>query len=149
MLANYFAFVLLVGLKQSITAGNRPIIRNHDSVIALSSVLGSRLVFNVDNVDSKTITWYKGLSDLKPLISNAAPSAHAHDLSFKIHRPVLARHQLHNGTKLVIEQTSVGDEGFYTLTVGTDPATLKHFLYHVSSAGCSPSRHSLLNLSSR
>ncbi|CAF0745801.1 unnamed protein product [Rotaria sp. Silwood1] len=88
----------------------------------VSSVLGTRLIFNIDRIDEltdgeslRTIFWYKGIIDLKPLYTFANQS----------------RYHIINRTKLLIKKTSIGDEGFYTLKIQTKLNTYKQYLYHV------------------
>jgi hypothetical protein len=102
------------------------------NIISISSILGTQLLFNaeildklVDDENSKTIVWYKGITDLKPLVNS-------HSLSVNFTISIQSRYYIVNRTKLVIKQTSIGDQGFYTLKVQTEPNISKRYLFHVS-----------------
>jgi hypothetical protein len=98
----------------------------HDDIISISSVLGTRLIFNVEifDEDLQIVFWYKGSTDLKPLINSTGLS-----VNFTI--PTRSRYYIVNQTRLIIEQTLIGDEGFYTLKIRTKPNIYKQYLYHV------------------
>jgi len=139
MQLKYLISLLLIVLKSNVVEHHRPIIANHDTIISISSVLGTRLTFNVkvlneliDGENPKTIIWYKGIIDLKPLISNSIPLPYSNGLLVNFPVPAQSRYRLVNQTKLNIEQTMIGDEGFYTLRIQTDSNTYAHYLYHVS-----------------
>jgi hypothetical protein len=123
--------LILIILELIVAEHQRTITYNHDNIISISSVLGTRLIFNVEildelisNDDPKTIVWYKGSNDLKPLINFTGLLA---DVTVPIH----SRYHLVNRTKLIIEQTSIGDEGFYTLKIQIKTNVYKQYLYHV------------------
>ncbi|CAF0739214.1 unnamed protein product [Rotaria sordida] len=122
MLFNYRINLILIFLNLIIAEHYNTVLNNHDNIILISSVLGTQLIFNVEEINEviddenlKTIFWYKGIINLKPLyiISNRS------------------RYHIINRTKLIIEQVSIGDEGFYTLKIQTKLNTYKQYLYHV------------------
>ncbi|CAF2852483.1 unnamed protein product [Rotaria sp. Silwood2] len=123
MLLNYQIVLVLNFLNLIIANHYSTILNNHDNIRLISSVLGTRLIFNVDGVNEitidgesvKTIFWYKGIIDLKPLYIV----------------PNRSRYHIINRTKLLIEQTSIGDEGFYTLKIQTKLNSYKQYFYHV------------------
>ena len=106
-------------------------IQDTDPVIPLSAVLGAQLVFNLDEIIelnySKTITWYKGAGDLKRAILTPVRSTQSHSV------PISSRYAIVNQTKLLILQTLVGDEGFYTLEIKTNLKNFEYYFYHVRS----------------
>ncbi|CAF1071414.1 unnamed protein product [Adineta steineri] len=124
MLFSCCIFLQLIILQLTIAKHHDVAITDHNTIISISSILGTQLIFNVDTFNelrdgnsSKTISWYKGITNLKPLISNSVS--------------IQSRYKLINQTKLIIEQTLIGDEGFYTLKIQTDINISKHYLYHV------------------
>jgi hypothetical protein len=123
-----FNYLLLIVLKLIIVEHQHAVAHNHDNIISISSVLGTQLLLNTelldqrtDNEVSKAIVWYKGINDLKPLIASR-------DLSVNIPQ---SRYHIVNRTNLLIAQTFIGDEGFYTLKIRTEPNISKQYLYHV------------------
>ncbi|CAF1014783.1 unnamed protein product [Adineta steineri] len=126
MLFSCCIFLQVIVLQLTIAKHHHVAITDHNTIISISSILGTQLIFNVDTFNelrdgnsSKTISWYKGITNLKPLISNSVS--------------IQSRYKLINQTKLTIEQTLIGDEGFYTLKIQTDINISKHYLYHVKS----------------
>lgn len=124
MLVYYLIHLLFIVLKSIIAERHRAVTSNHENIISISSVLGTSLIFNTEildkftnDEDSKTILWYKGINDLK-LIRNS------HDSS-------RSRFQIVNRTKLLITQTFIGDEGFYTLKIQSKRNIYNQYLYHV------------------
>jgi len=120
MLLNYLISLLLITLKLSNAK------YHYDNTISISSILGTQLIFNVEISDElrvdeilQTIIWYKGRTDLKLLIN----STDSHQ----------SRYHLVNHTNLLIDQTLIGDEGFYTLKIKIKPNIYKQYLYHVGS----------------
>jgi hypothetical protein len=116
----------LFGLKLSIAERYRAINTNHDNIISISLVLGTPLIFNTEILDKliddegfKKIIWYKGISDLQPIINSHGSSQ--------------SRFQIVNQTKLLITHTFIGDEGFYTLKIQTKLNINKQYHYHVGS----------------
>jgi len=129
---NYLIHLLLIVLKLIIAEHHRVITNKHDNIISISSVLGTRLLFDAEILDQrtdgeglKTIFWYKGITDLKPLVNS-------HSLSIDVTVPIQLRYHLVNRTKLLIKQTLIGDEGFYTLKIQTEPNIYKQYLFHVN-----------------
>lgn len=95
---------------------------------SISSVLGSPLQLDVDRSELyERVRWYKGTTDLKSLISTPTSPVTDDELT----RSLLLRYRLVNRTDLRVEQTSVGDEGFYTLKAHTSSDHYKEYLYHV------------------
>ena len=127
MLLNYLTYLLLIVLQLIIAEHHRPFIYNHDTIVSISSMLGTQLVFGTEviNEDFKTIDWYKGITDLKPLVDSVG-------LIVDFIVPTQSHYHIVNRTKLLIEQTLIGDEGFYTLKIQTELNTYKQYLYHVS-----------------
>ena len=124
MLRNYLILLLLVNLRLIIAENHRGITYNHDNVISISAVLGQRLIIYgevsnklIINEEYKTIVWYKGSTSLS--------------IDSNISRP--SRYSIINQTKLLIEQTLIGDEGFYTLKIQTKSNIYKQYLCHVGS----------------
>ena len=128
MLFNYLLYLLLILLKFITAEHHRRAISNYDNIIPLSSVLGTSLLFNLerferstDNEHRRFISWYKGITNLKLLISN------------NISVSTQSRYSLLNQTNLLIKQTIKGDEGFYTLKIQTKSNLPKDYFCHVSS----------------
>jgi hypothetical protein len=123
MLFNDLISLLLIILNLIIAEYHRVVTNNHDNIISISSVLGTRLLFNgeildklTDDEDSKSIVWYKGITNLKSLVNSSNQS----------------RYYLINQTKLLITKTFIGDEGFYTLKIQTKSNIYKQYLFHVN-----------------
>lgn len=118
----YLLFILihLILAEHHHTVGN---------IISISSIINTSLVFNdeifdkiINNDVFKTIIWYKGITNLKLLIDS-------HSLLLSSNQ---SRYYLQNQTKLCIKQTSIGDEGFYTLKLQTKSNKSKRYLFHVN-----------------
>jgi len=127
MLFSDLISLLLIILNLSTTEHHRVVTNNHDNIISISSLLGTRLLFNAeildkltDDEDSKPIVWYKGITNLKSLVNS-------HGLSISNQ----SRYHLINQTKLLITKTFIGDEGFYTLKIQTESNIYKQYLFHV------------------
>jgi hypothetical protein len=121
MLLNYLILLLLLFV---ITEHHRVVTTDHDKVISISSVLGAQLILNTEVLNElENIVWYKGINDLKLLISNSV------SLDFTVQNQ--SRYHIVNQTKLLIEQTLIGDEGYYTLKIKNQSKNLKQYLYHV------------------
>jgi len=127
MLFNDLISLLLIILNLIIGEYHRVVTNNDDNIISISSVLGTRLLFNaeildklIDDEDSKTIVWYKGITNLKSLVNS-------HGLLTSNQ----SRYHLINRTKLLITKTFIGDEGFYTLKIQIEPNIYKQYLFHV------------------
>ncbi|UJR33073.1 hypothetical protein I4U23_020532 [Adineta vaga] len=138
MLSNYHLLFLLILFKLITAKYYHPSIKNSDTITSISSFLGARLLFNLDvinefikNDHSKTITWYKGIGDLKQSIANLVPFINPYKLSRDVPTLISPRYFLIDQTKLLIEQTLIGDEGFYTLEIRINSNISKYYLYHV------------------
>ena len=120
-------FSLLI-LQRIAVRSHSSVARHQYKIRSISSVLGSTLQLDVDQGELyERVRWYKGTTDLKSLVSTST-SPPSDDASA---RSPLLRYRLVNRTDLRIEQTSVGDEGFYTLKAHTSSDHYKEYLYHV------------------
>ena len=82
---------------------------------------------------TKEFVGTREFTDLKPLVSTSTSlTSDDEDQSLIPGRSsAVSRHRLVNGTDLRIEQTRLGDEGFYTLKAQTSSNQDKQYLYHV------------------
>ncbi|CAM4755038.1 unnamed protein product [Rotaria magnacalcarata] len=135
---NRILFLLLVFLNLIIAEHYSAAVHNHDNIILISSVIGRQLTFDVEGIKEfiddenfETIVWYKGITDLKPLISNSESSINSYDLPVEYNVSNRSRYSLVNQTILAIEQTSIDDEGFYTLKIISELNDHKQYIYHV------------------
>ena len=137
---NYRIPLLISFLHLIIAKHSHVVAYNHDNIISIASVLGTRLIFNTKEINEQTsgknlevILWYKGIIDLEPLISSSVPLISSTNLSIDSSIPNQSRYHIINRTKLTIEQTLIGDEGFYTLKIQTRSNIYERYLYHVCS----------------
>lgn len=114
MLFNYLILSLIIAEHHSVVT----------NIISISAIVGRELLFNDEILEndenSKPIVWYKGITNLKLLINS-------YGLSVNLPSSSQSRYYLVNRTKLLIKQTLIGDEGFYTLKIQT-----KSYIFHVN-----------------
>lgn len=141
MLLDYWTIFLLIIVCLVIAEHHNT--NNHDHIISISSVFGTQLLLNTEESDISiedenlgTVSWFKGIFDLKLLISNSKSSINSNDLSVeKDTLSNISHYRIINRTKLSIEQTLIGDEGFYTLKIRTELNTYRQYTYHVRCLG--------------
>ena len=119
MLFNYRCLSLLLILRWLAGEQHQRRIAADDGITSVASLLGARLELHWDSLEerigsreSTQLDWYKGMTDGKRLSSE--------------------RYRLHGRIHLLLERTSVGDEGFYTLKLRNQSMIYDQHLFHVS-----------------
>ena len=129
MLFNYRCLSLLLILRWLVGGQYQGRVADHVGITSVASLLGARLELHCDSFEerigsreSTQADWYKGSTDGKLLISSFVSFARLRS----------ERYRLRDRIHLLLEQTTVGDEGFYTLKLRNASMIYDQHLFHVS-----------------